>query len=267
MKKYNPAYYLLFILLVTGTFASMAQNSYGLKMIGGVAFVFALVFLAEFVTRIRKGKRKNFLVLAEPFCLFLLAVIFGFRVFYVYFPYVEYLFVTASLVLAVLFFVKMVRRFRDMKDKNMSLALLGLVFHVSIICFLTALAVTPFSLILADTAGTAGFVLLAIFVLAGLLKRKFSVDGEQVSPFGMVRVFPDHSIVIVTLFVLFSLYTGLNRLGILPGIYSDEFPRAYYTLVDDAASKDEKPVDGQYRYQKFMEQYQLFIRHHKAEFK
>ena len=48
MKNYNPIYYFLFILLVTGAFASMAQNSYGIKMMGGVAFAFGLVFLVEF---------------------------------------------------------------------------------------------------------------------------------------------------------------------------------------------------------------------------
>ncbi|MBA2746636.1 MAG: hypothetical protein H0U44_10455, partial [Flavisolibacter sp.] len=58
MKKFNTIYYLLFILLVMGAFASMAQNSYGLKIMGGVAFVFALVFLLEFISVLRtKDKR------------------------------------------------------------------------------------------------------------------------------------------------------------------------------------------------------------------
>ncbi len=53
MKKFNTIYYLLFILLVMGAFAAMAQNNYGLNIMGGVAFVFALVFLVEFISVLR----------------------------------------------------------------------------------------------------------------------------------------------------------------------------------------------------------------------
>ena len=60
MKKLNVIYLFLFILLVMGAFASMAQNSYGLKILGGVAFFFAFIISC----RIRhsteeKGKRRS----------------------------------------------------------------------------------------------------------------------------------------------------------------------------------------------------------------
>ena len=51
----NLYYFLLFILLIMGTFASMAQNNYGMKIIGGVAFAFALIFIVEFISVIRKN--------------------------------------------------------------------------------------------------------------------------------------------------------------------------------------------------------------------
>ena len=59
MKKNNPIYFLLFILLVMGAFASMAQNSYGLKLMGGVAFVFGLVFIVEFISGLGKKDNKD----------------------------------------------------------------------------------------------------------------------------------------------------------------------------------------------------------------
>jgi hypothetical protein len=63
----------------------------------------------------------------------------------------------------------------------------------------------------------------------------------------------------------FFLYVGFNRIGVLLDIYSDEFPRAYFELVDKATSKKEKPVDGKYKHEEFMERYQRFLRHHKSK--
>lgn len=264
MKKYNPIYYLLFILLVMGTFASMAQNSYGLKIMGGVAFIFGLVFLIQFISRLRKKEEKDLFYLAEPAGLFILAVIFGMRVFYIYFSYVEYLFLAAAALLGVIYLVRMITRFRHLVSENKFLAMLVIIFHGSIILFLASLALVPFSPAVSEFSGKAAFGLLLLFVVAGLFKGNFLVNGENISAFRMVRLFRDHSIIIITLFTLFSLYVGLNRVGMLPGIYSDEFPRAYFELVDRAASKKEKPVDGRYRHEDFMESYSQFLQHHKA---
>ena len=92
MKKYNTIYYLLFILLIMGAFASMAQNSYGLKIMGGVAFVFGLLFLIEFISVLSEKGKKDIYRLIEPACLLTLSIIFALRVFYIHFPFVEWLF-------------------------------------------------------------------------------------------------------------------------------------------------------------------------------
>ena len=54
-------------------------------------------------------------------------------------------------------------------------------------------------------------------------------------------------------------------MGVLPGIYSDEYPRAYFEMVDQAASKQEKQVDGKYKYEEFMEKYQQFLKHNNVK--
>jgi len=59
---------------------------------------------------------------------------------------------------------------------------------------------------------------------------------------------------------LFSLYFGLNRVGVLPPIYSDEYPKAYFELIDQSATGKEKPVNGKYKYQEFIEKYHQFLR-------
>ncbi len=262
MKKYNPIYYLLFILLIMGAFASMAQNSYGLKIMGGVAFVFGLVFIVEFISLLRKNDKKDMFTLIEPVSLFLLSFIFGLRVFYIRFPYIELLFGVAGVLLVMVYLRKTILRFRYFQPRNSFLAMLVFIFHLSIILFLISLAMVPFAPKIAEVTGAGALVLLMTFIIAGFFTRDLLVDGEKISAFKMVKNLKDHSIIIVSLFLLFSLYFGFNRIGVLPGIYSDQFPKAYFELVDKATSKKEKPVDGKYKYEEFMKKYEQFLKHH-----
>lgn len=261
MKKYNPIYYLLFILLVMGAFASMAQNSYGLKIMGGVAFAFGLLFIAEFISVLRKKEKKDSFALIEPACLTLLSFIFGLRVFYIHFNYVELLFGIAGVLLMLVYLRKMIIRFRHFKPKNSLLASLVLVFHLSIILFLISLSLVPFLPKTAEVAGISAFVLLMIFSLIGFFKKELLVEGENISAFAAVKKFKDHSIIILSLILMFSFYIGFNRIGVLPAIYSDEYPRAYFEQVEKAATGKEKAVDGKFNHEKFMYQYQQFLKH------
>jgi len=261
MKKYNTIYYLLFILLIMGAFASMAQNSYGLKIMGGVAFVFALVFLVEFISVLRTKDKRDVYSLIEPACLFLLSFIFGLRVFYIHFPYVELLFSAAGVLLALVYQRKMIIRFRHFHPQNRLLATLVLIFHLSILLFLLSLVLIPFAPKIGEFAGAGALVLLLGFIVTAFFKKDLMVDGENISALKLVTHFKDHSIIIISLFLLFSLYVGFNRIGLLPGIYSDEFPQAYYELVDKAVSKKEKPVEGRYKYEEFKKKYDQFLKH------
>ncbi len=265
MKRFNTIYYLLFILLVMGAFAAMAQNNYGLKIMGGVAFVFGLLFLIEFISVLQEKGKKDIYRLIEPACLLILSVIFALRVFYIYFSFVELLFAAAGVLLALVYLRKMILRFQQIQPQNKFLAMLALVFHLSIILFLISLVMVPFAPKTSEIAGAGAFVLLLVFTVAGFLKRDLLVEGEKISAFKIVAQFKDHSIIIVSLFLLFTFYVGFNRIGLIPGIYSDEFPQAYYKLVDEAAKRNEKQVDGKYKYEKFKEQYNQFLKHNKIK--
>jgi hypothetical protein len=263
MKKYNAYYYLLFILLVMGAFASMAQNSYGLKIMGGVAFAFGLIFLLEFITALGKKETKDGYALAELAAMILFSVIFGCRIFHIYFTYIEWLFAAAGAWLAFFYIRKLFIRYQRLVSRNRRLALLGVIFHLSIIFFLVSLIMIPFASQKAEWVGMAAFALLLVFIIGAFVKRDDLVDGNKVTAMQMVTGYRDHSIVLASLFLLFSLFAAFNKAGLVPGIYSDEFPRAYFELVDKATSGKEKPVDGKYKYEEFMEKYQQFLKHTK----
>jgi len=59
-----------------------------------------------------------------------------------------------------------------------------------------------------------------------------------------VLKFKDRSIVLMTLFVLFTVYMGLTKFDILPKMYSDEYLQAYLELVKQAEGGTEKSVNG-----------------------
>lgn len=265
MKKYNAIFFILFILLVMGAFASMAQNSYGLKIMGGVAFTFGLLFIAEFFIAIRRKEKEDLFVIIEPVCLFVLSLVFGLRVFYIHFEFVEILFGLSAVLLAIIYIRKMILRYREFQAKNKVLSFLIIIFHLSVVLFLASLALVPFFPQVAEATGIGSFALLLIFVLTGYLKKNLLVAGNPVSAFQMIRQYKGHSMIIVTLIIMFSFYIGFNKIGILPGVYSDEFPRVYYQLVKRAALKKEKPVDGRYKHENFKEKYDQFLRHVKTK--
>src|SRR5437870_13081400 len=103
MMKYNTLYYLLFVLLILGAFASMAQNSYGLIILGIVAIAFASLFFIQFIESLRKKDPGNIYLPVELGCLFVFSSIFSLRIFYIHFKYIEALFAFTALILVVLY--------------------------------------------------------------------------------------------------------------------------------------------------------------------
>lgn len=261
MKKYNPIYYLLFILLIMGTFASMAQNSYGLKIMGAVALAFGLIFLLEFITTFGKKETKDGYALAELAAMILFSAIFGCRIFNIHFPYIEWLFAAAGAWLVFFYIRKLFIRYQRLVFRNRRLAWLGLIFHLNIILFLVSLIMIPFASQKAEWVGMTAFAFLLVFIIGAFVKRDDLVDGNKVTTMQMVTGYHDHSIVLASLFLLFSLFAAFNKAGLIPGIYSDEFPRAYNELVNSATSGKEKKVDGKLKHEAFMEQYKLLLKH------
>ena len=263
MKGYNTLYYLLFVILIMGAFASMAQNSYGLKILGGVAIAFGILFFIQFINSFTAKGKKDIYSSIELACLFILAIIFALRVFYINFSYVELIFGLISIILILLYFRKMMNHFSFLKTKNNFLSILILVFFLAIMLYFISLGSITFFPKLSETAGILAFVFLIGFMLFGLINRNFLINGENISAFKVVSRLKDNSILIIALFLLFTLYRGFTITGILPKVYSDEFPQTYFELVNKAEAGKEIPLNGKYKYEEFKEKYDQFVEHSK----
>lgn len=265
MKKYNTLYYLLFVLLIMGAFASMAQNAYGFIILGAVAFVFSGIFLFQLIERLlvknfKKGKIEDSIELSA---LTLLSLILGLRVFYIHFGYVEVIFGLAGMALVVLYFKKMINSFTYFSG-NKLLKWLVPVFYSSIVFYILSMIAAAFFPLLSEPIGELAFGLTLIVIVAMLLKREQYVEGEKRPVLYFLVRLRGKPVLLGALFLVFTAYMGLTKVGVLPKMYSNEFPQAYFQLVADAERDIEKPVDGKYQYENFKERYEIFLEHNKS---
>jgi len=119
----------------------------------------------------------------------------------------------------------------------------------------------------AELTGAVAMAFLLFFIVGGFLRKQVLVDGNNLSAFKMVIGFRDHSIILTTLFLLFFVYFGLNRVGVLPAIYSDEYPQAYFELINQTTARREKTANGEYKYQEFLKKYKEFLKHNSSNAK
>ena len=260
MKNYNTLYYLLTVLLVMGGFASMAQNSYGLQIISFVCVAFGLIFFIQFIRQLRNKDQKDRAVSLEFFVLFLLAVIFALRNFQIYFPFIEWIFGLAALTITLIYFGRMLRHFRVQASGSKFFDRLIGISYGCIVLFCLAMVVSIFSPSAARYLGFIAWILLIVFLLTGIFRTGGTADGENLSVFRVIAGYRDRFYLLLSLFLIFSLYIGLSGSGILPRLYSNEFPQAYYELVSQAETGKEKPVNGKYSYETFKTAYENYLK-------
>ena len=259
MNRFITIYYFLFVLLIMGGFSSMAQNDYGNTILGGVAAAFLILFALQWIQAINSKIKANLGDSIELISLTIISLILALRVFYIHFRFVEIIFVGAGLSLVTVYIIKLVHAWRLHNARNKWLALALGAFYGSITLYILSMAVVPFFPFLAEPSGITAFVLLITFVAVGFVKKSFIANGEKVSMFQVAARLKDQSVVLATLFLIFTSYTGLARIGALPHLYSDEYPQVFFELVNKAESGEEKTVNGVYRHEEFKKAYDRFI--------
>src|SRR5690349_22462901 len=183
MKHYITIYYLLFVLLIMGSFAAMAQNDYGITILGLASITFSVLFAAQLIPIIRRRAAWDWWNFFELISLAMLALLLGFRVFYIHFALVEFVFGTFGALLALVFIRKLFHTFRELKLSSRWLSYLILPFHLSIILYIISMVSVPFIPGLSEPAGVIGFILLLVFVLGSYLKKDIVLNGEKTSGF------------------------------------------------------------------------------------
>lgn len=247
-----------------GAFASMAQNGYGMKIIGLATISFCVVFLIQFVSMLIRGEQHTAQLL-ETACLFVLAAIMAMRVFYIRFDFVEYVFALAGVVLALVYIQKMLNVYASVRSESKSLSIMVLIFYVSVVLYLLSMITVPFLPSVSEPAGIAAFVFMILSAIGNLLVGNISVSSQKTTPFQFALRLRDRSMVLLTLFLLFTCYMAFTKMGVVPKLYSNEFPQSYYQLVNQAETGKEIPVKGKFKHETFKENFERFLRHNPVE--
>ena len=92
IKTHSAFYYFSFVLLIMGGFAAMAQNRYGLYILGIVGILFGLLFAYQCYFVSFKTRPADPFSVLEPACLALLSFLFTLRIFYIHFTLIEGIF-------------------------------------------------------------------------------------------------------------------------------------------------------------------------------
>lgn len=260
MSRYNILYYFLFSFLVMGAFASMAQNDYGLPIMGSVAFCFSIIFLVRLLSILIS--RKNPFAALEWLSLVILSAILGLRFFYVRFAGDEIMLAIAAMVLLIIHARKFVQVFLQNRKDEIRGAASILVFRSCVVLFLVSIAVSPLSDMLATWTGTASLGLFVVFIMINLLGAKVIWEEQAISPLRYVGKLRDASVILLVICVISTSYQGLYKTDLLPPLYSDKFPQAYIRLLNNAGSDQNDSSGGLQTSRAYKEAYEKFVERH-----
>ena len=95
-----------------------------------------------------------------------------------------------------------------------------------------------------------------LFVLKGpatILKEERVLIIPEIFKFNTL------SPVIFTMIILMSVYVGLNKMNMIPDIYTGELPVRYMDLEQKVIKGELKPVYGVFKHDIYWEEYQKFL--------
>lgn len=254
MKTRRVIYYFLFLAVVMGGFASMAQNNYGLTLISVACFAFSSLFILDLFT----SDSRAHLHLAETLGLALITALFGLRAAYIHLPYIEWVVVLSAVSLAVVYGTKGYQTFKA-RSANPRFMIAVVLYYDGLVLLLLSMAIRIFSPELSQLLGGLGFGSLMLFALGYFYFGTQLISGESYTLMDYVRKSSPFSTVLATAFFLISIYTGLYMIKIVPPLYTEKVPPVYLELVRQAENGEERPVGGVYRHDQYKEAYDDFV--------
>lgn len=256
MRKNIILYYLLLLLLVMGSFAAMALNSYGILLMSYVALGFGLVFLFELVlllpkeeemTKFYKVSLAMELVALSGLCL--LYFLHGISV------EIQYDSLLKIVLFALLFGVNgyhLIRAWHYAKATPLKVKGSIVLYFVAILLYIASYYLPENRAWIAISLALA---CQAVFVVFGWWKGWVILNGEETSAWKKVIQFRNKSGIQLIFFTLASLYFLLNAAHLLPSLYNGSLPNGYVKVVNqwqqDKTNTD--PIEFEQAYKKFLE--------------
>jgi hypothetical protein len=258
--------FLLIGLVAIGAFASMAKNAYGFTFMGVSCFGLALLYLVKLGWRLTENnfrpEKHEIVTLTELFLLAVLLILFGCRIFYVYIPGGEYIFIAVCLLLMLVYLFIATQSFNTTVKDNKALAWNMASFYSSLSFFILAMIMRVYilwSLFLGVIAVLASLP----FIFSVIRQRQIGLSGKTLSLFQLVVTSKNKAGLLFLFFISSALYTGLSQVGVIPEIENLDRPKVYLKLIEGAESGTEKPVGGKYKHEQYKQAMDAFLERHR----
>jgi hypothetical protein len=252
------------MVMVTGAFASMAQNNYGLKLVGyscvGFAFLFFFEALFDWKKKNELSPLARTLNFIELIVLGGLATLLFFRSFFIDFNGSASTFTILLIVLTALYTIYLLRFIGRWWAKSKSLSAGLILYFLVLIFFLTSsiLAIGLHSI--SYFIGATGVACLLAFIVWVILSKRILVEGESTSIIAHIWKMRNKSIVVLVASLVVGSYFVLNRSNFIPPLYTSEKPAGYLELVKQSEEGKEKTEEDGNLYKLFDDRYQSFLR-------
>lgn len=256
MKTNYPVWYLLlFLVVITGTLASMALNDYGMKLMGVGCAGFALAFLHELALhRNRKLIRQAELALLAGICLLLAS-----RNLFIEIPAGQTLTAGLFTLLTALYFYYGLRAVGKYWNVNRRAALAMLGFYGAVVSFLAGF-LSGLASISTDYGTVAGIVFMALFVALHFASRTLLLEGEEITALQLAASAKNKSAVVLVALLVTGFFYTLIQYHALPPLYAGDMPVGYTRLVQRAETgQDPMAARGRPRHREFRKAYQEFL--------
>jgi len=263
MRQYATIYYLLFVLLIMGAFASMAQNAYGLRICGLACIGFALTFLHELLYSPGSDETtaSNWKGYAELAFLSVVALVFSFGNFAINLPFSDALLIVSFTCLLLLFSYQAIRQLRSVGHQRTT-AYLVVFYYGSVVffilSFLSGLILPGLAMKLAVVAIVQTLVLAATATII----KQVTVNDGTISTWQYLRQMKNKSSILLIASLLISGYELLNAAGILPSFYHGT-PKGYQHLIE--LSNSGNSMVGKEKPREFKERYDEFTKKHATD--
>lgn len=263
MRLLNGIFFLLTLVFFTGGSAAMARNDYGLTLMAISMFGLGFASIIGCILSIVVQRRH----ITQIFEYALLAIVFfslASRIIFIKIQYLEYLFSIASLAIAVIYIFN-IRNVKDFASGRQLVRMLNTTY-LSIVGYLLSLAMAPINLTLSTVFGiSASVVLILSLVLRSSLKT-VQYKGRELRVDEYLSSLPNQSMVLITFFIIASIYSAGVTFKIIPDIHSSKLPDGYYELVKQAESGEDIPVDGKFKFETYQEKMERFIENRGFEY-
>jgi hypothetical protein len=184
---------------------------------------------------VRRAKKKGVTFDArtvELASLTLMSILASLKIFQLSFQASRWLMLVAGVALVVVYARPLVKSIRTGKNLPAQYQAYRITYYIALILFIVSFAISDVLYRLSNTVMLLALVVGLASLAMALMNHRFLVNGTEETAWSWTLARKDRSALLMVLFIFMALYMVLAGSGILPPLYSDEFPPAFYTMQD-----------------------------------